>query len=450
MALDPNIILQAGKGIVPLKDPGEIADEQAVRQLRQLKVQQAQQGVTDDQAYRQALQSGAQGPELVKALYSAGLGKQAQSAQQFQTEQQKAQGERGKLVAEGMKNGAGQILSNPTEDNAIQTLTLAQQQYGLPQQMIDGAKAQIYAAKNDPNKLRMLAQGWGGDAEKVLGKFSSVNLGGTNQVQRINPATGQLDVAAEQARTQSPESVASVGQSAANAAMTDARAREANALRAQQNAAGRIPSGYRLGPDGQSLEFIPGGPADPNTKPAGGKPLNDTQAKALQFGARMQASGEILDQLSQGGVNASIPGSNAGYGIGGIVTALQPAAYQQLDQAKRDFINAVLRRESGAAISPSEFTSAEKQYFPQPGDSEAVREQKRNNRQLATRGILAEVPDSEARVAAVRGTPSTATAPTVPRPKQKSINIAGQDMMAELAPDGKYYVQKNGKWNEVR
>jgi hypothetical protein len=286
----------------------------------------------------------------------------------------------------------------------------------------------------------------------VLGKFQSVNLGGVNQVQSVNPATGELTIGATQARTQSPDSIASVAQSASNAAMTDARARETNTLRAQGNAQGRIPSGYEQDPDkpGQ-LRFIVGGPADPNTKPAGGKPLNDTQAKALQFGSRMQASGEIIDALAADGVNASVPGARSGYGIGATISALQPAQRQQLDQAKRDFINAVLRRESGAAIAASEFDSAEKQYFAQPGDSAAVIAQKKANRELATRGILEEVPDSASRVQRVRGsTEQPAAAPKGPQPKQKAMNIGGKDVMAELAPDGKYYVQQNGKWFEVR
>jgi len=450
MPLDPSIILQAGRGVVPLKDPSEIADEQAVRQMRQLQVQQAQQGVQDDQAYRDVLRSGATGQGLVSGLQQRGLGKQAMDAQKFQTEQQKAAHEAGKVVAEGMKNGAAMILANPTEENAIQTLTMAQQQYGLPAQMVDGAKAQIYAARNDPNKLKQLAVGWGGDAEKVLGKFQSVNMGGTQEQQRVNPITGQMEVAGVQARTQSPDSIASQGVQMRGQDMANARAAEANRLRAEGNAQGRVPSGYRAKEDG-SLEFIPGGPADPNTKPAGGKPLNDTQAKALQFGTRMQVSNELLDKLSEQGVNASIPGARAGYGIGAAISALQPAERQQLDQAKRDFINAVLRRESGAAISPSEFDSAEKQYFPQPGDSAEVRAQKKQNRELSTRGILAEVPDAESRVAQVRGAGAPkAEAAKGQQPKQKAMNIGGQDVMAELAPDGKYYVQKGGKWFEVR
>lgn len=61
---------------------------------------------------------------------------------------------------------------------------------------------------------------------------------------------------------------------------------------------------------------------------------------------------------------------------------LQSDTFQSYDQASRNFINAVLRRESGAAISPSEFDSARKQYLPQPGDTTKNLNQKRANRQL--------------------------------------------------------------------
>lgn len=55
--------------------------------------------------------------------------------------------------------------------------------------------------------------------------------------------------------------------------------------------------------------------------------------------------------------------------------------FQQFAQARRNFINSQLRRESGAVISPEEFANANKQYFPMPGDSKAVLEQKAANRQ---------------------------------------------------------------------
>lgn len=61
--------------------------------------------------------------------------------------------------------------------------------------------------------------------------------------------------------------------------------------------------------------------------------------------------------------------------------------YQQAEQAQRNFINAVLRRESGAVISPAEFENAQKQYFPEPGDSQEKLALKRQNRMTAIQGI---------------------------------------------------------------
>jgi len=133
------------------------------------------------------------------------------------------------------------------------------------------------------------------------------------------------------------------------------------------------------------------------------KPLTEGQAKAALFGSRMQAAEAIFETLADKGVTTSIPGSRAGFGVGEVVNAIQPEERQQLDQAKRDFINAVLRRESGAVISMEEFANAEKQYFPQPGEGSKQKAQKKANRELATRGILAEVPDGEKYVAKIRG-----------------------------------------------
>lgn len=45
---------------------------------------------------------------------------------------------------------------------------------------------------------------------------------------------------------------------------------------------------------------------------------------------------------------------------------LQSAERQKFEQAKRNFVNSVLRNESGAVIAESEFKNADKQYFPQP------------------------------------------------------------------------------------
>jgi hypothetical protein len=60
---------------------------------------------------------------------------------------------------------------------------------------------------------------------------------------------------------------------------------------------------------------------------------------------------------------------------------------QQNDQARRNFISAVLRKESGAAIGVEEYANEERKYFPQIGDSPEVIKQKQEARQLAIKAL---------------------------------------------------------------
>lgn len=66
---------------------------------------------------------------------------------------------------------------------------------------------------------------------------------------------------------------------------------------------------------------------------------------------------------------------------------LKPEVTQEIEQAKRNFLNAVLRKESGAVINPAEMEEANKQYFPLPGDSPAVVKLKAQNRDTAIKGM---------------------------------------------------------------
>lgn len=132
------------------------------------------------------------------------------------------------------------------------------------------------------------------------------------------------------------------------------------------------------------------------------KELTDAQSKALLFGSRAQESNNIIAQMGAQGINRpglikgmaeSVP--MIGGGLGTMANITQSAEQQKVEQAQRDFVNSILRRESGAVISPSEFDNAQKQYFPQIGDSQAVIKQKAANRDLAIRGIMAEVPQNK-------------------------------------------------------
>lgn len=70
-----------------------------------------------------------------------------------------------------------------------------------------------------------------------------------------------------------------------------------------------------------------------------------------------------------------------------IANLVKSSDFQQFEQAQRNFINSVLRRESGAVISPQEFDNAKKQYFPQPGDSLEVIKQKAANRETTIQAL---------------------------------------------------------------
>jgi hypothetical protein len=171
--------------------------------------------------------------------------------------------------------------------------------------------------------------------------------------------------------------------------MTDARARDAlnqSATKGHYDAE----RGMMISPQGVAIPVMSGG------VPLGekDKPLTDSQSKALGFGERMRQADKIINSLGAEGTNANVPGMSAPI-VGRAITALSSDNQQMLKQAKTDFMTAVLRRESGASISTGEFDTADRQYFPQVGDSDKVIAQKARNRQLALNGVLAEVPDKK-------------------------------------------------------
>lgn len=154
-------------------------------------------------------------------------------------------------------------------------------------------------------------------------------------------------------------------------------------------------------------ELTPLGNPQPASQPnnpfsAGGK-FNEGQGKAAGFTDRMLQSEGILTGV---GDNKGVQGQGSGFAgaVGGALDAagnipviggatgaaanwMKGADRQKYEQAKRDFVNAQLRRESGAAISAGEFTSAERQYFPVVGDSDEVIAQKAGNRRAAVEAM---------------------------------------------------------------
>jgi hypothetical protein len=153
------------------------------------------------------------------------------------------------------------------------------------------------------------------------------------------------------------------------------------------------PSGIFQRPSGQGAPTpAPGAPgAPPSPSPSGNiqvtppkpKEMTEGQANAALYADRIRSAEKIIAENEKAGLDIQgkilekVPLGNY----------LQSESYQKLEQARRDFINAVLRRESGAVISDAEFDNARIQYFPRPGDTPEILKQKAENRRIALDGI---------------------------------------------------------------
>jgi hypothetical protein len=124
------------------------------------------------------------------------------------------------------------------------------------------------------------------------------------------------------------------------------------------------------------------------------KAPTEFQGKSAAYGLRATEADKILSDI--GGKYSPAAINSKQYMqdlplVGGAAGALSNLSLsdndQKAEQAQRDFVNAVLRQESGAAIAQPEFLNAKRQYFPQPGDSDAVIKQKSRNRSLAIQGL---------------------------------------------------------------
>ena len=144
-----------------------------------------------------------------------------------------------------------------------------------------------------------------------------------------------------------------------------------------------------------------------------GKAPTESMQKAGGFANRMKEAESVFDKLEQEGFDPSTvnPLKDAGQAIANTATGIgeklqniplvgglipdRPNAWsrkttQKFEQAKRNFINSVLRRESGAVISPQEFENANQQYFPVVGDSDELKIQKKQNRKTVEKSFRKE------------------------------------------------------------
>lgn len=125
---------------------------------------------------------------------------------------------------------------------------------------------------------------------------------------------------------------------------------------------------------------------------------NDTQLKAATYVKRASAADKIVNDLISNGYDPSSlwKVKNSLPLVGNAISSKDD---QLFAQAQNDFVSAVLRPESGAAISDKEREAEKVKYFPQPGDSPQVIAQKADARQREIAGLMAQAGKSVGKVA---------------------------------------------------
>lgn len=152
----------------------------------------------------------------------------------------------------------------------------------------------------------------------------------------------------------------------------------------------KLPQGYTLGPDGASLKAIPGGPADK---------LTESESKDALFAERMLRSERDLSSV----IPTNDKGDFTKYNPTGAAQAWMPddpkwsnlwtanmvnsKEWQQYRRAARESLSAILRKDTGAAVTDEEFNTYFPTYFPIPGDSPQVVKQKEKARNMVAQGL---------------------------------------------------------------
>ena len=176
--------------------------------------------------------------------------------------------------------------------------------------------------------------------------------------------------------------------------------------------------------DGTFLIDTRTGQAKPVMGPAGqplvggGKPLTEAQGNAVAFGARALEANKIVTDLEKqgfrntgairtavGGIAGMTPfigeqleqGVRSTFNVAPTFLGGTNEQQQQVEQARRNFVSAVLRKESGAAIGVDEYKNEERKYFPQAGDTDKVIQQKQKARELAIEALKAQAGPSGVR-----------------------------------------------------
>ena len=362
----------ANRPTTPLADPLDVAMRGQAYQENRMKLQDLAQARADDQAIREAF-ARSQGPggEIDRGMVLKDLASRAPMAGEKLRQSWAAQDIESQKHIENLRKTLAERSEAELKRAAQITDLIGRTAYAsqTPEQwdrnfqelsrIIPTATEQI--GKFSPeyrneqlNKAKTIAQIVDEEAAARQGQKPMSQIGQINEDERRGIITPQqAEAARRRATTQAPAVHVGFSQPFE---VVDPQTQKP--VLVQQDKAGNIRpvSGYQP----KSVD----------------KPFTEAQGNAYGFGMRAQESNEIMRKLEKQGVTS---GGLMTRALGAVPVlgnyAVDPEI-QRYQQAQRNFISAVLRKESGAAISPAEFENEAKKYFPQPGDSPEVIRQK--------------------------------------------------------------------------
>ena len=410
-----------------------LAQQAQARQLGDIQIKNAMREQQNAEAEAEAVKGASTLEEMAKRYRAAGLGKQALATEAAISKQKTDRLAQAKTQHELIKGAANQVFANP--EAAQQILMNFSRQTGID---VADDLAQIESLGGDPAKVKQWASGIAIEADKLTPKFHSLTIPGKG-VQ-----TGTTDISGNF----TPGTLFKEEMSQAQIESNNI-AKQRLAFEQGKFAWEKANPGYELKEDAdgnffgvnkRTLQAVPvtvggGAPASapavsgagmpgprvaqPGVVPAilgmtsvldqaapaaapatgvrqltgKGTALTESQGNAVAYGMRAKEANAILDELSKKGV---LRGANIestpfiGESLGKVLPSVlggTSGAQQQVNQAKLNFITAVLRKESGASIPPSEYETEDKKYFPQMNDSAATIKQKENARKIAIQAL---------------------------------------------------------------
>jgi len=406
MALDPSIILQAGRGVTPLLSPTEIQDKQMQRELGSMKLSQLRQGVQDDQAMRDIARSTAPG-DLSGAYYKAGLVKPAQEAQKFQVEQQKAARDAEKAKYEtALKQYeiVGQVLGTVRDQASYDAGRQQLQAMGIP---TPNAPPQY-----DPNVVQQFQQQAMSAKDQVAQKWKEMEYTTPNANSLLSAQTSRENNAASTA-------VATRGQD-----MADARSRDLNATRVEEN---------RLKREAQGT----------------GVKLTEDQGKAT--GWLVQAENAFKNMQAAGFDRNGDPTSAAKPGVadaiagvplvgGAVGNWLRTPDRQKFVQGASSLSESLLRAATGAGVNKDEAKQKIEELTPQWGEDIETTKQKMAAIPLYIESLKVRAGPGAPKAQEISATRSVG----VPKFKTAGLTVANAEDYAKV-PSGATYTTPDGK-----